>query len=72
MEQGTPVVATYGHNAAKSYKPFEYLYEFGYETDYGYVVYIKGERNMQNSYAFKKEQIREATEEDLKNHVWGR
>ena len=70
MEQGTPVVATYGHNKVLN-KPFEFLYEFGYEAKGNYIVYIRGERNMQDSYAFKMDQIRIATDEDLKNHSWG-
>jgi len=71
IEQGTPVVATYGHNNVLN-KPFEFLYEFGYyNTSGGCVVYIKGECNMQDSYAFKMYQIRVATPEDMKEHFWG-
>lgn len=70
IEKGTPVVAKYGYNSVLQ-KPFEFLYEFGYYTENGCVVYIEGERNMQDSYAFKLEQIREATSKDLKNYSWG-
>ena len=58
-KEGDVVVATYGFNNVLQ-KPFEFLYEFGYYTKYGCVVYIHGERNMQDSYAFKMEQIRPA------------
>lgn len=70
MEEGDVVVATYGYNDIL-WKPFEFLYEFGYYTENGCVVYIQGERNMQDSYAFKLNQIRLATEEDKKNLSWG-
>jgi len=67
---GDIVVATYGHNNILN-KPFEFLYEFGYYTKYGCVVYIKGERNMQDSYSFKEKQIRLATQKDIKNLSYG-
>lgn len=70
IEKGTPVVVTRGYNEVLN-KPFESLYEFGYYTNYGCVVYIQGERNMQDSYAFKLEQIRVATKEDLETMYWG-
>jgi hypothetical protein len=69
-ERGEAVVATYGYNSILK-KPFEFLYEFGYYTRYGCVVYNKGERNMQDSSAFKLYQVRRATEEDLRTHFWG-
>ncbi|MCA9488119.1 MAG: hypothetical protein KC516_04120 [Nanoarchaeota archaeon] len=71
VSEGTPVVAKYGWNDVLN-EPFEFLYEFGYYTKYGAVVYIKGERNMQDSYAFKLEQLRLATWKDLDNFFWGR
>lgn len=70
LKEGDPVVATYGYNDVLK-KPFEFLYEFGYYTKYGCVVYRRGERNMQDSYAFKMKQIRVATKEDLDNKYWG-
>jgi hypothetical protein len=71
IKRGTPIIATYGFNKVLN-QPFEFLYEFGYYTQSGKcVVYVQGERNMQDSYAFNLEQIRVATEEDLKNEYWG-
>ncbi len=70
LQKGTVVVAKYGFNKVLN-EPFEFLYEFGYYTDYGCVVYKHGERNMQDASAFKLEQIRIATEEDKKNYFWG-
>jgi len=70
IERGTPIVATYGHNTVLD-KPFEFLYEFGYYTEHGCVVYKHGECNMQDASAFKLDQIRVATPEDMKNHYWG-
>ena len=70
LTEGIPVVAKYGYNDVLE-KPFEFLYEFGYYTKHGAVVYIKGERNMQDSYAFRLGQIRRANEEDLKGISWG-
>ena len=70
LEMGTPVVAKYGYNNILK-KPFEFLFEFGYYSKNGAVVYIKGERNMQDSYAFELNQIRKASKEDLKNFNWG-
>jgi hypothetical protein len=70
IKPGTPVVATYGHNKVTN-KPFKFLYEFGYYTDYGCVVYLKGECNMQDALAFKMDNVKVAAEEDLKEIPWG-
>jgi hypothetical protein len=74
LEAGTVIVATYGHNTVLD-KPFEFLYEFGYYFGYntksGCVVYNQGECNMQDAHAFKLDQIRIATPEDIKEHIWG-
>lgn len=68
---GTIVVAKYGYNSILK-KPFEFLYEFGYyNTSGGCVVYNEGERNMQDSHAFKLDQIRVATEQDIKENFYG-
>lgn len=64
------IVATYGFNSVLK-KPFEFLYDFGYYTQYGCVVYNHGERNMQDAHAFELEKIRIATLEDLKEYTWG-
>ena len=71
INKGTAVLAKYGFNKVLN-KPFEYLYEFGYYTKFGCVVYIKGESNMQDSYSFKLDQIRVATPEDIRDYFWGR
>jgi len=71
LTEGTVVVAKYGHNDVLD-KPFEFLYEFGYYTKYGCVVYQKGERNMQDSCAFKMNQIRVATQDDMNEFAWGK
>ena len=47
------------------------LYEFGYYTGVGCVVYKRGERNMQDSLAFNVDKIKNATKEDLENYYWG-
>jgi hypothetical protein len=70
FKKGDAVVATFGHNKVLN-KPFEFLYEFGYYTNYGCVVYNQGESNMQDAHAFKLDQIRKATDNDLKTEVWG-
>lgn len=69
-EKGETVVASWGYNSITK-KPFEFLYDFGYYTDFGCIVYNHGERNMQDSVAFKLYQIRRATSEDMKNLTWG-
>jgi hypothetical protein len=69
LNAGDIVVATYGYNEVLK-KPFQYLYEFGYYTDYGCVVYKKGERNMQDSYAFKLTQIHPATKKDIQTFFY--
>ena len=72
FNEGDVVVATYGYNDVLK-KPFEFLYEFGYyNTSGGCVVYIHGERNMQDSYAFELTNIRLATKEEKKKFFWGR
>lgn len=68
--QGDVVVCKWGHNNVTK-KPFEFLYEFGYYTKYGCVVYIQGERNMQDSHAFRIHQVRKATEKDKEHYFWG-
>ena len=70
IPRGTPVVAKYGLNKVLN-KPFEHLYEFGYYTKHGCVVYNKGECNMQDAHAFELDQIRIATREDLNELFWG-
>lgn len=70
FNKGDIVIATYGFNNVLK-KPFEFKYEFGYYTEYGAVVYKRGECNMQDASAFKLDQLRKASEEDLKNYFWG-
>ena len=69
-ERGETVVASWGYNHVLD-KPFEFLYDFGYYTDFGCIVYNHGECNMQDAGAFKLYQIRRATSEDLLNLFWG-
>lgn len=70
MKEGTIVVCKYGFNKVLK-EPFEFLYEYGYKTKDGYVVYIQGERNMQDSCAFKANQVRIATAKDLQDLSYG-
>ena len=70
VKTGTIVVASYGYNAVLD-KSFKFLYEFGYYTQFGCVVYNKGERNMQDSHAFTLNQITIADEVDLRELSWG-
>lgn len=70
FKQGDVVVAKWGYNDVTK-KPFKFLFEFGYYTKYGCVVYKQGERNMQDSYAFKLKQIKFATDEDKRKYFWG-
>jgi hypothetical protein len=70
-EEGETVIATWGYNNITK-KPFEFLYDFGYYSINGCVVYNHGERNMQDSSAFEMYQIRRATSEDMKKYTWGR
>jgi len=70
LQHGDSIVAKYGFNDVLK-KPFEFLYEFGHYARNGkIVVFLKGERNMQDSRAFKIEEIRPANNEDLKNIFW--
>lgn len=70
IKQGTPIVATFGHNKVTK-KPYKFLYEFGYYTNNGCVVYSQGECNMQDAHAFKLDEIKVATEKDLSLLPWG-
>lgn len=70
IEQGETVVASWGLND-RTKEPYQYLYDFGYYTEFGCVVYNHGERNMQDSGAFKLYQIRRATIQDQVNLTWG-
>jgi len=65
----TPVVATYGYNEVTK-EPFKFLYEFGYYTNSGCVVYNQGECNMQDAHVFRLDEIRIATKTDLKTLYW--
>lgn len=69
-QRGDIIVATYGYNKVLK-KPFEFLYEFGYYTEYGCVVYNQGECNMQDSHAFKLKQLRVATPTDIGKYFYG-
>ena len=71
MNTGDIIVATWGYNSVTK-KPFSFLYEFGYYTEYGCVVYQQGCRNMQDSKAFKLDEVRLATEEDKGKFWWGK
>ena len=64
------VLCTFGFNKILN-KPFEFLYEFGYYTENGCVVYNKGETNIQDAHFFKIEQVKLATPEDIKNKYYG-
>ena len=71
IKEGTPILCTYGFNKVLQ-EPFKFLYEFGYYSQSGKcVVYVRGERNMEDSYVFDLNQVKIATKEDLKNEIWG-
>ena len=69
-DRGETVVCKWGFNNVTK-RPFEFLYDFGYYTTYGCVVYKHGECNMQDASAFRMYQIRKATEKDKKDIFWG-
>jgi hypothetical protein len=71
LQEGDIIVATYGFNDITN-KPYSFLYDFGYYTDNGCVVYIHECKNMQDSYAFKFNQIRLANKDDINNLFWGK
>ena len=70
FNRGDVVVCRYGYNNITK-RPFTFLYEFGYYTKYGCVVYNEGERNMQDSHAFRIHQVHLATEKDKEEYYWG-
>lgn len=70
IKPGTVVVAEYGMNSITG-KPFKFLYDMGYYTSQGVVVYSHGNRNMQDAKFFQKEEIRVASMEDLGQIFWG-
>jgi hypothetical protein len=71
IANGTIVVAKYGFNTVLS-KPFEFLYEFGYyNSTGGCVVYNHGEHNMQDAHAFKLNEVRVATPDEVEKFFWG-
>jgi len=70
MERGDTVVATYGYNDILE-KPFQFLYDYGYRSQGGHVVYTHGESSMQDAHVFKEEQLRYATDEDKRELYWG-
>lgn len=50
----------------------EELYDFGYYvSDTRVVVYIKGERNAQDSYSYNIDRVRKATDVDIAKQNWG-
>jgi len=70
IKPGTVVVAEYGTNKITG-KPFRFLYDMGYYTSEGVVVYSHGNRNMQDAKFFGRDEVREATMEDLSQTFWG-
>lgn len=63
---GQKVVVTYGFNPQTN-KPFSFIYDFGYPTDRGYVVYVCGQASMPAARFFNKDSVRPATAEDLQS-----
>jgi hypothetical protein len=70
FQQGETVVCNWGYNDITK-KAYEFLYDFGYYTKFGCVVYNHGERNMQDASAFKLSQVRRAIEKDKEELFWG-
>lgn len=70
LQRGDIVVATYGYNNILK-KPFRFLYEFGYYTKYGCVVYNRGECNMQDAHAFTLDQIKLAEPNEIAELYYG-
>ena len=70
IKRGDVIVAKFGHNSVLN-EPFEFLYDFGYYTEYGAVVYNEGECNMQDAHAFKLNEIRLATDADKRAFYYG-
>jgi hypothetical protein len=70
LKRGDVVLCSWGHNTVLN-EPFQFLYEFGYYTKEACVVYKQGESNMQDASVFKLEQVKLATQEDIKNNFYG-
>lgn len=70
IKPGTVVVAEFGMNNVTG-RPFKFLYDMGYYTSNGVVVYSHGNKNMQDAKAFSKEEVRVATMDDLAQTFWG-
>ena len=70
IERETVILATFGYNNVLD-EPFKRLYEFGYYTISGCVVYKQGECNMQDASAFKMNQISIATPKEIAEELWG-
>jgi hypothetical protein len=71
FERGDTILATFGYNTIKN-EPFKFLYDFAYYSPTHCIVYRHGEQNMQDAHAFKLDQIRKATKDDLKKYSWGK
>ena len=70
IKRGDVIVAKFGNNSVLD-KPFEFLYEFGYYTEYGAVVYNEGECNLQDAHLFELDEIRLATDVDKRTFYYG-
>ncbi len=70
IKPGTVVVAEYGMNTITK-KPFRFLYDMGYYTETGVVVYVHGNKNMQDARFFEEGEVKEASMEDLGKTFWG-
>lgn len=70
LKRGDIVLCTFGFNKVLN-EPFSFLYEFGYYTEDGCVVYKQGEQNMQDAHFFNLEQVKLASDDDLKNNFYG-
>lgn len=71
FKEGDIVACQWGYDEMAKI-PLISLYEFGYDSPDGYVVYTIGDYNIQDSVVFKTDQVRIATESEKQLYSWGK
>jgi hypothetical protein len=70
MKRGDIVVVAWGVNNGLN-TPQKCLYDFGYYTKTGCIVYNHDETRAQDMHEFKRDEVRPATKEEEETLNWG-
>lgn len=71
FNEGDIVLCQWGYDK-KTNTPLVSLYEFGYDSPDGFVVYIMGNNKEQETVVFDIDKVRLATESEKEQYPWGK